>query len=387
MKDFDRIIDRSNTYSVKWSHKVLEDMFKNKDVLPMWVADMDFQIAKPIQGAIHDLTKVSIYGYSASDEANKALVNWMKKRHNCDLSVDEIINIPGVVFGINNAVQVFTNPGDKILIQEPVYPPFSLAITNNGREKVSNDLIYNGKKFEVDLKDFEEKVKDKDLKMFILCSPHNPSGKIFTKDELEKMLKLCYENGVLVVADEIHSDLIMPGKKYTSVLNINEKYYENLIICTAPSKSFNIPGLQWSAIIIKNEKLRERFNMHIRNLGYVQTNEISMRAVKAAYNDSEKWLDDAIEYIYENYKYFKEEIEKNTEIKVLNMPATYLAFADFRAYDLSNEELDYRVFKKAQIGVNPGHSFGEQGSGFMRFNLACPRKIVEDAVERLIQEF
>lgn len=387
MKDFDRIIDRSNTYSVKWSHKVLEDMFKNKDVLPMWVADMDFQIAKPIQEAIHDLTKVSIYGYSASDEANKALVNWMKKRHNCDLSVDEIINIPGVVFGINNAVQVFTNPGDKILIQEPVYPPFSLAITNNGREKVSNDLIYNGEKFEVDLKDFEEKVKDKDLKMFILCSPHNPSGKIFTKDELEKMLKLCYENGVLVVADEIHSDLIMPGNKYTSVLNINEKYYENLIICTAPSKSFNIPGLQWSAIIIKNEKLRERFNMHIRNLGYVQTNEISMRAVKAAYDESEKWLDDAIEYIYENYKYFKEEIEKHTEIKVLNMPATYLAFADFRAYDLSNEELDYRVFKKAQIGVNPGHSFGEQGSGFMRFNLACPRKIVEDAVERLIQEF
>ena len=387
MKDFDRIIDRSNTYSVKWSHKVLEDMFKNKDVLPMWVADMDFQIAKPIQEAIHDLTKVSIYGYSASDEANKALVNWMKKRHNCDLSVDEIINIPGVVFGINNAVQVFTNPGDKILIQEPVYPPFSLAITNNGREKVSNDLIYNGEKFEVDLKDFEEKVKDKDLKMFILCSPHNPSGKIFTKDELEKMLKLCYENGVLVVADEIHSDLIMPGNKYTSVLNINEKYYENLIICTAPSKSFNIPGLQWSAIIIKNEKLRERFNMHIRNLGYVQTNEISMRAVKAAYDESEKWLDDAIEYIYENYKYFKEEIEINTEIKVLNMPATYLAFADFRAYDLSNEELDYRVFKKAQIGVNPGHSFGEQGSGFMRFNLACPRKIVEDAVERLIQEF
>lgn len=387
MKDFDRIIDRSNTYSVKWSYKVLEEMFDNKNVLPMWVADMDFQIAKPIQEAIHDLTKVSIYGYSASDEANEALVNWMKKRHNCDLSVEEIINIPGVVFGINNAVQVFTNPGDKILIQEPVYPPFSLAITNNGREKVSNDFIYNGEKFEVDLKDFEEKVKDKDLKMFILCSPHNPSGKIFTKDELEKMLKLCYENGVLVVADEIHSDLIMPGKKYTSVLNINEKYYENLIICTAPSKSFNIPGLQWSAIIIKNEKLRERFNMHIRNLGYVQTNEISMRAVKAAYDESEKWLDDAIEYIYENYKYFKEEIEKHTEIKVLNMPATYLAFADFRAYDLSNEELDYRVFKKAQIGVNPGHSFGEQGSGFMRFNLACPRKIVEDAVERLIQEF
>lgn len=387
MYNFDEFIDRKGTMSMKWDDESLQAIFGSKDVLPLWVADMDFKIAPAITEALQKVVDHGIIGYSGTDEANKALANWMSRRHNWDLDYKTVVNTQGIVFALNLAVQTFTRPGDGVLIQRPVYYPFTNAIVNNGRKVVSSSLVKNGHHFEVDFADFEEKAKDPNTTMFILCSPHNPLSKVYKVDELRRMLDIAFENDLLVVVDEIHGDLIMPGVEYTTVGNLGKDYSDKVITCISPSKTFNLAGTQWSGIVIPDDKLRHPFSRTIEQLGIGIHNPCSLAAVIAAYNDSEEWLDELIKYIYANYEYLKERLEAELGVDVLKLEATYLAFADFSKFGLTREELDHKMVHEAKVGLDSGHWFGDEGEGYMRFNLACSRSTLEEAINRIVKTF
>lgn len=386
MYDFDKVINRKGTWSMKWDDISLEKTFNNSEVLPLWVADMDFEAAPGIKSAVQKVIDHGIFGYSVTDEANQALANWMNRRHNWKIDTKWVVNTPGIVFALNVAVQTYTKPGDSVLIQRPVYYPFTDAIVNNGRQVVSNSLVENDGGYTIDFEDFEEKAKDPNTTMFILCSPHNPLSKVFTADELKRMLDIAFENDLIVVADEIHGDLIMPGVEYHTVGNLGGDYANKVITCLAPSKSFNLAGVQWSGIVIPDEKLRHQFKRAIEQLGYNSLNSLSFAAVIGAYNDSEDWLDAVIEYIYENYKYLKERLETELDnVSVIDLEATYLAYVDFRGLGYSDEKLIDLITHKAKVGLDSGNWFGKEGEGFMRFNLACSREILEEAVNRIVK--
>jgi cystathionine beta-lyase len=386
MYSFDEVVDRKGTWSMKWDDKPLESTFNNSEVLPLWVADMDFKVAPAITKAIQKVVDHGIFGYSVTNEPNKALANWMNHRHDWEIDTKWITNTPGVVFALNIAVQTFTKPGDSILIQRPVYYPFTDAIENNGRKVVSNSLVGDGIDYNVDFEDFEEKAKDPNTTMFFLCSPHNPLGKVFTADELKRMLDIAFENNLTVVADEIHGDLIMPGVEYNTVGNLGEEYANKVVTCLAPSKTFNLAGTQWSGIVIPDELKRHQFRRTIEQLGYNNLNPFSFAAVIAAYNESEDWLDEVIDYVYNNYLYLKETFESELEgVQVLDLEATYLAFVDFRGLGISDEELQNLITHKANVGLDAGNWFGKEAEGFMRFNLACSREVLEEAVRRIIK--
>ncbi|UUX33787.1 MalY/PatB family protein [Fundicoccus culcitae] len=387
MYDFDKFVDRKGTWSMKWDAPSLEETFGNTEVLPLWVADMDFPVAPAIKEALQKIVDHGIFGYTVTDEANEALAGWMERRHNWKFDPKVIVNTPGIVFALNVAVQTYSRPGDKVLIQSPVYYPFTNAIVNNGRKVVSNDMVKEGDNFVLDLTDFEVKAKDPNTSMFIMCSPHNPLSKVFTADELKKMLDIAFENDLTVVVDEIHGDLIMPGVEYTTVGNLGAEYANKVITCLAPSKSFNLAGIQWSGIVIPDEKLRHQFSRSLDQLGYGMYNPFSYAATVAAYNDSEDWLNEVIDYVYKNYLYLKETLESELDVHVLDLEATYLAFVDFSRYGLTQKELENKVINEAKVGLDSGTWFGENGAGFMRFNLACSRSTLEEAVSRVVKVF
>lgn len=386
MYNFDTVVNRRNTNSLKWSEQFLEKNFANKDALPLWIADMDFKSAPGIIEEIQKVVDHGIFGYSTSERANEAFINWTERRHNWKIEEKWISNTPGIVFALNVAVQTYTKPGDSIIIQRPVYYPFTDAIENNGRKVSSSTLIIQNGNISVDFEDFERRAQDPKTTMFIMCSPHNPLSKIYSREDLVRMLDICKKNNVLVLSDEIHGDLIMPGEEFVSAGALGEEYYENLIVCMSPSKTFNLAGMQWSAIIIPNDTVRQQFQQALEHLGISLLNPIAFAAVAGAYNNSEEWLDDVIHYIYNNYQYLKERLESNIEgIKVLDLQATYLAFVDFNALSLSQQELDNKIFVEAGVGLDGGNWFGPEGNGYMRFNLACSRTILDEAVSRIIQ--
>lgn len=385
MYDFDKVIERKGTWSMKWDDKPLENTFNNKEVLPLWIADMDFKAAPAIVEAVQEVVDHGIFGYSTTDEPNKALANWMSHRHGWKFNPKWVTNTPGIVFALNVAIQTYTKPGDSVLIQRPVYYPFMDAIENNGRKVVSNSLVADGTSYKVDFEDFEEKAKDPNTTMFILCSPHNPVSKVFTADELKRMLDIAFENNLMVISDEIHGDLIMPGVEYHTVGNLGEDYANKVITCLSPSKSFNLAGLQWSGIVIPDDEIRHKYRRALEQLGYHSLNPFSFAAVISAYNDSEEWLDDVIEYIYNNYLYLKETLETELEgVRVLDLEATYLAFVDFKGLGIPDEKLEELITHKANVGLDAGNWFGHEGVGFMRFNLACSREILAEALKRII---
>lgn len=385
MYNFDEVINRKNSWSMKWDDRPLEQKFGNKDVLPLWVADMDFKAAPAILKAAQNVVGHGVFGYSVTDEANQALVSWMSRRHGWEINPRWITNTPGIVFALNVAVQTYTNAGDSVLIQRPVYYPFSDAVVNNGRKVVSNSFVQKGDRFEIDFDDFEEKAKDPNTTMFIMCSPHNPLSKVFTETEMKRMLDISIKHNLTVIVDEIHGDLIMPGVEYNSVGKLGDGYANKVITCLAPSKSFNLAGVQWSGIVIPDDLMRHQFRRSLEQLGYSLLNPFSFATVKAAYNDSEEWLDEVVEYIYGNFKYLKETLESNFEgVKVLELEATYLAFVDFSSLGYSDNELEELLIHKANVALDSGNWFGEEGAGFMRFNLACSRQILEEGINRII---
>lgn len=388
MYDFSRVIDRSGTNSMKWEPGVLEDMFGNPELLPLWVADMDFEVSPAVKEAVVKVAEHGIYGYSETDKHMIAFKNWQDRRFDTKIETEWLINTPGIVTALNIAVQTFTKPGDNVIIQRPVYYPFTDAIVNNGRHVSNNELKEVDGNYEIDFEDFEEKAKDPNTTMFILCSPHNPVSRVWTKEELAKLMDICVENDVLVVSDEIHNDLVMPGYEHTVTLGIDEKYQKNLISCMAPSKSFNLAGMQLSYIIIADEKMRHQFNRTLEQLGLGMMSPFALEAAAAAYDESEEWLDDLIEYLHGNYNYLKDYFAKELpQVKVRDLEATYLVWVDFRELGLNFEEIADTMANKAGVALDGGDWFGKAGEGFMRINIACPRELLEQAAEQIVKAF
>ncbi|GKX28775.1 cystathionine beta-lyase [Vallitalea longa] len=383
--NFDDIIDRKNTNALKWEPAILKERFGEEDVLPLWVADMDFNTPKPVVDAIINRAKHGIYGYSVRlDNYYQAVINWQKRRHNWTISKDSIVYTPGIVPAINYMIQAFCETDDKVIIQTPVYYPFKESIKNNGCKVVNNPLLYDGEKYTIDFDDFEKKAKDKRLKLFILCSPHNPVGRVWTKEELLKIGKICIENDVIVISDEIHNDLILGNNQHIVFANVSEEFSNNSIICTAPSKTFNVPGLETSHIIIGNKKLRNSYKRILTKNAIGGQNPMSIAALKAAYNESEEWLEQLLTYLEDNVEFIDDYLKNNMpRVKLVRPQATYLAWLDFRSIEKDYKKLDHIISKEAKVALDSGHWFGTNGSGFMRINFACPRGILKEALDRI----
>ncbi len=392
--NFDTVIDRNNTGSMKWEPGVLRTKFGkgNGNLLPLWVADMDFKSPSVVRKAMEKRLAHQIYGYTMPDPGyTDAVVSWYQRRHQWKIENKWILGSPGIVPATNYLIQRFSKPGDKILIQTPVYYPFADSITANGRSILENPLKIVDGHYEMDFEDLAEKARNPRVKIAVLCSPHNPVGRVWTLEELEQFGKICMDNQVLVFADEIHCDLIMPGSRHTCFQNISPEFARNSIAANAASKTFNLAGLQQSNLIIPNDRLRDEFSIYYETLGVGARGGGTLFgaiATQAAYNDAEPWLDDLLVYLHQNYLYLKSTLEAQLPgIKVFDLEGTYLAWVDFRSLGLSSEKIIEKIEKEAGLALDHGNWFGENGAGFERFNIACPRSILNKAVEAVVTAF
>ncbi|MBQ3008836.1 MAG: pyridoxal phosphate-dependent aminotransferase [Oscillospiraceae bacterium] len=378
--DFTTVPDRRGRGSTKW------DAFIDSapDRVPLSTADMEFRTAQPIVDAITHVAQTQVLGYTQGTPAfYDALISWMKRRHNFDVKKEWIVNTPGVVDALAMLIEASTKPGDGVILLSPVYYPFDLAVIAKTRHLVYSDLrIVNGR-YEIDFADLEKKAKRKDVTAILFCNPHNPVGRVWTRKELEKVSKICCDNGVFIIDDEIHHDIIMPGHKHIVMSTINERVVNNIAVCTAPSKTFNLAGLQCSNIIIPNEKIRVKaalcnlLNMHST------LNIFAYTACTAAYNHCEEWLDELLTVIKGNADYVKDFLNENfPEIKVFDLEGTYLQWWDMRGLGMTHVE-QRRMLEKAGIYLDNGEIFGPAGRGFQRINLACSRQTLEDTMIRL----
>ncbi|MFP4604905.1 MAG: MalY/PatB family protein [bacterium] len=382
--NFDEVIGRENTLSVKYGLR--GKIFGNKEVIPMWVADMDFRVPEEISEAIKHRAEHEIYGYSFHPESFfQSAKDWMKKRHNWDVDFNWLIFSPGIVPGINFAVLEFTKPGDKIMIQPPVYAPFFHAVTKNHRELVENTLILENGRYQVDFDDFEEQLRN-GVKMFILSNPHNPGGNVWTYEELKKMGELCNQYNALVIADEIHSDIVYSGFNYIPMASISEDIANNTITFIAPSKTFNIAGLASSMGIISNPVLRMRFKSMIDRLHVGNGNLFGTVAFEAAYKYGENWLDQLLTYLEGNIEFISKYLEDNLKnIHLIRPEGTFLAWLDCRNLPMQNDEIHKFMIEKAGVAFNDGATFGKNGEGFQRLNFGCSRKILNKALDNIKQ--
>lgn len=381
--EFDKITDRIHTNAIKYD--LAKERGKPEDALSLWVADMDFPTAPCIQKALSEKALHGIYGYSRPDERYySALKNWFKKRHNFEVENQWIVNTPGVVFAIAAAIKAFTKEGDGVLIQKPVYYPFFNTIKNLDRKVVNNPLVLKNGHYEIDFEDFEKKIISENVKLFILCSPHNPGGRVWTKTELEKLWTISKKHNVLVISDEIHSDIIFGENKHTVFGTLSDEALENSIICTSPSKSFNLAGLQFSNIFVANDKLRKQLKKEIEKTGYDEPSLMGIVAATSAYSDGEQWFDAAKDYIWQNIQFAKKYIEENApKIKAIIPEGSYLLWLDFSGFEFSDEEINDRILNKAKVWLDNGTMFGSEGAKFQRINCATPRSILEEALKRI----
>ena len=381
--DFSKVIERNHTNCLKYDFRVARGM--PADILPLWVADMDFQISSYIQDAIEKQVRHGIYGYSeAGKDYFEAVSSWLKQQHGWVVQPQWLVKTPGVVFALAMAVKAFTNVGDGVLIQKPVYYPFSGVILDNKRKVVDNTLtLGEDGRYHIDFEDFEEKVVNENVKLFFLCNPHNPVGRVWEREELERLGDICYRHNVIVVSDEIHSDFVWKGK-HQVFADLKEEYREISVTCTAPSKTFNIAGLQVSNIFIPNTRLRHQFKRQLDASGYSQLNAVGIVACEAAYRDGREWYDGVCSYIKENIEYVGKYLEENIPgVKLLKPEGTYLLWLDFRELHLSDTALEDLIIKKAGLWLDSGAIFGDAGKGFQRINAACPREILEKALNKL----
>ena len=377
--DFDKAIDRSNTDSIKYDFA--KERGKPEGLLPMWVADMDFSVPPEALADIQKVVSHGIFGYTdVKDDYYEAVIGWFEGRFNYPVTRDEIVKTPGIVFAITAAVRAYTNPGDSVMIQTPVYYPFYSIVLDNGRELVKNPLIYKDGKYFIDFEDFEHKAAEHNVKLFILCSPHNPVGRVWTRKELETLNEICERYGMIVVSDEIHCDFVYDGHIHTMFGRLNE----NAVICTAPSKTFNLAGLQVSNIFIKNIELRRKLNLEIYRSGYSQLNTIGLAACKSVYLHGGEWLNQLKVYLAGNINLVRNFLtEKLPGIKLVDPEGTYLLWLDCRDLGFSQTELDNLVTQKAKLWLSSGTIFGDDGDGFQRINIACPKAMLETALGRL----
>ncbi len=379
--NFDEIIDRSHNRSAKYDEAGKK--FGSRDVIPLWIADMDFKTAQPVIDALKARAEEGIWGYtSRPDSYYEAVCGWQKRRNGWDIDKSMISFNLGVVPALSSMVYVFTEPGDKVLIQTPVYSEFYDVTESWGREVVESPLKEQDGRWAIDFEDFEEKAKE--AKIFFLCSPHNPLGIVWTREELERMCNICIANNVLIVSDEIHSDLVFHGKKHIPTATLSPEIATHVISCISGTKTFNLAGLQASATIFPNQKLKARFDKFWFNLDIHRNNAFSTIAMEVAFNEGEEWLEQLLGYIGGNFEFIKDYCAANIPQVKPNVPdATYLVWLDCRGLGMGNEELRSFMIHKAGLGLNEGWSFGRSLSGFMRLNAACPRPVLEKAMEQL----
>lgn len=381
--DFDKVVDRKNTSCLKYDFAVKRGM--PADILPLWVADMDFKTSSYIQDAVAAQAEHGIYGYTESgDSYFEAVQSWFFTHYDWKVEEKWLVKTPGVVFALAMAVQAFTQENDAVMIQQPVYYPFNGVIKDNGRRIIDNTLVQDeAGSYHMDLADFEEKIIREKVKLFFLCNPHNPVGRAWTREELEKIGDICYKHHVLIVSDEIHADFVY-NRKHQVLVNLKKEYEEITITCTAPSKTFNIAGLQVSNIFIPDNQLRHRFKRQIAASGYSQLNAAGLVACEAAYRYGEEWYNGVKAYIRENISFTKKFLEERIpKVKMLEPEGTYLVWVDFRALGLSNRELEDLIIHKAGLWLDSGAIFGAAGEGFQRINVACPRVTLQTALEKI----
>lgn len=380
--NFDAIIDRSNNFAAKWSE--MDKKYGTNDLLPMWVADMDFKAAPCIIDALKYRLEQGIYGYTTRPSSyNESIVNWVDRRYGWKIKPEWLIFSPGVIPTISVLIQEMTKENDKIMIQEPVYSPFNSVVKQNKRELVISPLVkLEDGNYVMDYEDIEAKIKD--VKIFILCNPHNPVGRVWTKDELTKLGDICIKHNVLVVSDEIHSDIILKNHKHTPFGSISEEFSQNSITCMAPTKTFNIAGLQTSQVILPNEYHYKILDDAFIRLDIRRNNSFSLVATQAAYNEGEDWLEAYLEYLEGNIDFAINYIKENIpSLKVRKPEGTYLLWVDFSETGLSDEEVTKALVEKGRVALNSGDSFGIGGKGYQRINLACPRSMVEEGLNRI----
>lgn len=386
--DFESLISRKNVGSSKWNlmQKINNNLADN--IIPFSVADMEFKSPPQISEGLKKYIDSSILGYTvATEEYYKAVCSWMERRHNWNIDKEWILEFPGVVPALYTIVRALTKEDDGVLVMTPVYYPFYKSIESNKRRLIKNKLVLKNNHYEIDFEDLEEKAKKESTKLLILCNPHNPVGRVWTEEELIKIGRICIDNDVLIVSDEIHFDLIMPEYKHTVFANISEEFTKSSVICTAPSKTFNLAGLQTSNIIVSNKEIRHKILREYRtSTGNSLLNAFGYKACEIAYNECGEWLDELIKIIHENKTYVENFINKNLpEIKIINLEGTYLQWLDFRALEKDHLALEKFMQLEAQLFLDEGYVFGEEGRGFERINLACPTKVLEEALDRLFQ--
>lgn len=379
--NFDEIIDRRGTNSVKWN---LPD--KDSDVIPMWVADMDFRVAPAIKEALQRRVEHDIFGYVSVPEAYyQATIDWFSRRHHWTIDRNWILYTSGVVPAISAIIKGLTQPGDKVLIQTPVYNCFFSSIRNNGCEIAENPLKRTGDTYQIDFEDFEKKLKDDNVKIFLLCNPHNPAGRVWTREELELINELCLKHQVIVLSDEIHCELTMPGVDYTPFASISKEAQDNCITCISPTKSFNIAGVQIANIVINQPTWQKLIDKAINVNEVCDVNPFGVESLIAAYREGEEWIEELRKYLWGNYQelcnFFKENLP---QLKVTKLEGTYLVWVDIRATQSLSDTLTERLLEEGKVWVNSGTMYGENaGEGFVRINIACPRSRMMEGLRRM----
>lgn len=378
--DFDKLTARRGSNCYKW------DEAANDEVIPLWVADMDFEVAPAIKDALRKRVEHGVFGYTmVPDSYYDAVINWFVNRHGWHINRDWILYTTAVVPALSCALKALTLPGEKVLVQTPVYNCFFSSIVNNGCLVEENRLVRDGNSYSIDFEDFEKKCKDEKVTVFVLCNPHNPAGRVWTSDEMAKMNEICQRNGVKVTADEIHCEIVMPGYKYIPFASVSDDCLANSVTLLSPTKGFNIAGLQIANIVCSDEIVRKRINRAININEVCDVNPFGVVALQAAYNESADWLDQMNAYVYDNYIELKSFChEYLPKLEVLRLEGTYLAWVDVNALEFTTDELTQLLADKANVMVNSGTMYGQKaGQGYIRINLACPRQRLREALNRI----
>ena len=382
MYDFDKIIPRRGTNSYKW-----DSMPEDRDVLPLWVADMDFRTAPAIIDALARRVEHGIYGYvHVPDKYYKSVIDWFDRRHNWLIDREWFIYTSGVVPAISAVIKALAEPGDGVIVQTPVYNCFFSSIRNNGCRIITNPLKYENRTYHIDYEDLERKAAAPDTKLMLLCNPHNPAGRVWTREELCRIGEICIKNHVTVISDEIHCELVFPGHVYTPFASINKKHLQNSVTCISPSKSFNMAGLQIANTIAADDRVRQQIDKAININEVCDVNPFGIEATIAAYNQGEEWLIQLLDYLKTNYDFLCDFFTENLpQFTVTELEGTYLVWTDCSILHMSSDELQALLLEETGLWLNSGTMYGEEGEGFMRWNIACPRAVLEDAVTRFLK--
>jgi cystathionine beta-lyase len=374
---FDPKYDRTGTGAIKYRNLP-------KYTIPMWIADMDFKSPPAVTDALIKAAQHGIYGYGdTDDEYDTLIVDWYDRRIGWKIEKEQILKIPGVMFGVAAAIRAVTEPNDAVLICQPVYYPFAKIIPDNHRRTVISELVLKNGRYEIDFEDFENKIKQEKVKAFLLCSPHNPVGRVWSRTELAEIARICLKNGVYIISDEIHSDFIYPGYNHIPIASISNEIADRTITCLSPTKTFNLAGLQAANMVVPNKQLRIRIKKECVATGYSHLNIMATAATKAAYQQGEEWLEGLLQYLGQNVALLRTSFPEDAPVYALNLEGTYLAWLDCRKLKMSPSELDNLFLSKAGIWLHNGHTFGSGGDGFMRMNIACPNSVLEEAIERI----